>query len=56
MSGLRGSNPVKSLTYMYVKVWVYMFKEIIAKLMSCSCGKKAPEDINAVKEAEESKK
>jgi hypothetical protein len=32
-----------------------MFKEIIKKLMSCSCGKQAPEDINAVKE-EESKK
>jgi len=33
-----------------------MLKEIFAKLMSCSCSKKASNDIDAVKEAEESKK
>ncbi len=33
-----------------------MLKEIIAKIMSCSCNKKASDDIDAVKKAEESKK
>jgi len=33
-----------------------MLKEIIAKLKSCSHNKKAPNDINAVKESEESEK
>lgn len=41
---------------MCMKVLAGMLKEIIAKIMSCSCNKKASDDMNAVKEAEESKK
>ena len=47
---------IEFLTYMYVKYQLIMLKEIIAKLKSCTCNKSSSNDINALKESEESKK
>jgi hypothetical protein len=33
-----------------------MLKELIAKIKSCTCNKSSPNDVNALKESEESKK
>jgi len=33
-----------------------MLKELIAKIRSCTCNKSSSDDINALKESEESKK